>query len=138
MKKVLLIIASLLFISGCTSKMTSYQEISYSKLKEMLNNKESFILYIGSSECSHCRVFKYTIDEVITEYQVKVYYLNIVNFNDEKTNELVSLTNFEKLTPSVLFIKDGVENGNSGFNRIVGSKEKEYVVNKFKSNGYIE
>jgi thioredoxin-related protein len=60
MKKILIFLSSLVLLMslvGCSSNKT-YEEISYNKLNDMLDKKESFILFIGSNTCSACSVYK--------------------------------------------------------------------------------
>jgi predicted bacteriocin transport accessory protein len=131
----------LIFITGC-NYINSYQEISLSTLEKKVNNKDSFVLIIGSSTCSHCETYKYTIDEIIKENQINIYYIDINEFDETKLVKLKSFTNFvsdyEIGTPITLFFKDGVEDDNSGYNRIEGDKDKTYVENKLRLNGYIK
>lgn len=138
MKKIILILLGIMLLTGCSSQLKTYNEISYSGLLKKVENKETFILYIGSSECSHCKEFKYTLDEVITEYQVKVSYLNIAGFSDSRYAKLKNLVTFGGSTPTVLFIKSGVANVGSGYNKIIGSQSKDFVIDKFKYNEYIK
>lgn len=137
MKKLVLILIGIIFITGC-GKMTTYETINSNKLNEMISNKESFILYIGSSECSHCKLFSITLNEVISENQVKVYYINIVNFNDKAITDLKTKTTFNGGTPFVVFMKLGKPNIGSGYNIISGQQSKDYVIDKFTNNGYIK
>ena len=63
--KYLKIIACTLFVvllSGCGNKITTYDEINYTEYSGMIENKDTFILYIGSSNCSHCADFKPTLE----------------------------------------------------------------------------
>lgn len=56
MKKVLiLMIVPLLLICGCSKK--TYTEISYDEFKQKIDNKESFILFIGAESCAHCATY---------------------------------------------------------------------------------
>lgn len=137
MKKILMALTLLLLV-GCSLKMTTYTTIKYSDLIKKMDNKETFIIYFGSSNCSHCKAFKPVLEKVITDYQVKVYYLNIVDFDEDRLEELTSKTNFPQTTPTILFIKDGVTDWNSGFNMINGAKDEAYVIEKFTQNGYIK
>lgn len=138
MKRLLLILIGIIFIVGCSFKLSTYESINYNRLETMMKNKESFILYIGSTNCSHCQNFKPTLEAVIKDYQVKVYYLDVVDFKDADYTKLEKITTFEGGTPTILFIKKGVTNLGSGYNKIIGEQNKEYVISKFKFNGYIK
>ena len=111
------------------------KEIDYDAYKEMINNKESFILFIGSDECSHCADYEITLNRVIKKYNVEVNYLNLLDMSDEQLNEFKSQISFTG-TPTTIFIKNGEED--SHYNRIVGAVDYDEVVKKFEDNGYIE
>lgn len=113
----------------------SYTEISYSEYQEMINNKEDFILYIGSSQCSHCIEFKPTIEKVINDYDLDIKYINIYELSTKEYEVLKNKTKIQG-TPTIVFIEDGI--AKSGDNKIEGSKDYNSVVSKLKENGYIE
>lgn len=135
MKKILLIIiGSILLLTGCQFGKT-YDEIDYEQYKTMIKNKDSFILFIGSSECSHCISYKKTLNKVIKEYDVDVKYLDLSKMSDKENNEFKSQISFTG-TPTTIFVEKGEEK--SHYNRIVGDQSYEKIVDKFKDNGYIE
>lgn len=132
----LMLIISLVFVTGCEKKLSTYDEISYNKLIEKLDSKESFILYIGSASCSHCALFKGTINSVIKNYQVKVSYIDISKLTKTELNLLSSRIQYSG-TPTVAFVEKG--QASSALNkRIVGDVEYDKVVKKMQTNGYIE
>ena len=133
MKKIIIILASCLFLFGCDSN--KYQEINYNEFNKKISNKEDFILFIGSKECSHCDTFKETLNIVLDDYKVTVNYIDVSKFNKHQTKTFNSKINYSG-TPTTVFIKNGKEE--STYNRIIGSKSYDYVVEKFKINGYIE
>ena len=135
MKKVVLLISLLacFLFTGCNNK--TYDEISYDEYKNMVKTKETFVLYIGSSKCNHCRAYTETINRVIKDYDVDVKYINILDMTEKQYNEFKSQISFMG-TPTTIFLKNGKEE--SHYNRIVGAQEYDKVVNKFKQNGYIE
>ncbi len=134
LKKILLFLLPLFLLCGCV-KLTTYKEVSYKTVKKKIENKESFILYIASSECSACAMFKPTLEMVIKDYQIKVSYLNIIKMSKEEVSEFENIINFEGSTPKVYFIKDGEY---SQYNAIKGAQDYDYVVSKMKANGYIK
>lgn len=135
MKKILLIIVVLaLLLTGCKFGKT-YDEIDYEQYTHMIEKKDSFILFIGSSECSHCIAYKKTLAKVIKEYDVDVKYLDLSKMSDKENNEFKSKISFTG-TPTTIFIEKGEEK--SHYNRIVGAQDYEKVVEKFKDNGYVE
>ena len=135
MKKFLVILFfSLIFITGCGNKRTTYNEISYSDYKMMVENKESFPLVIGSSTCSACSMFKPTMEVFISKYNIDVKYIDISKLSDEEYKEFSVLVGF-KSTPTTVFYKDGEQS--SSYFRIVGSAGLSSVVDAYKRMGYI-
>ena len=80
MKKILIVLIAIctLSITGC-GKEKELISINYDELGEKIKNKDSFVLYVGSSECSHCAEFKPILEKVVKKYKLKVYYINMAN-----------------------------------------------------------
>ena len=133
MKKIIIILISCLFLFGCDKD--KYVEINYEQYNEKTINKEDFILFIGSTDCGHCDTFKDTLNLVLSDYKVSVNYIDISKFSKEQLNKFNSKINYSG-TPTTVFIENGKDS--SVYNRITGAKSYEYVVEKFKKNGYIE
>lgn len=141
MKKFLAVLfIAILFFTGC-NKLNKYEEISFKKFNEMLENKESFILFIGSSTCSHCTAYKEKVNKFVKEYQTKIYYIDIHEFSEEESAKFKTIINFEG-TPTTVFIENGEEkkdeNGNVRVYRIEGNLEYKTVVEKIKKAGFIK
>lgn len=135
MKKVIIVLFTLLFVTACFNSKP-YIEIRFKDFKEKLENKESFILYIGSSECTYCRRYEKTLKRVVDQYDVDVYYINIVSdkITDEEVKELDNIVNYSG-TPTTIFVKDGEVQGK--YNRINGAVSSDKIIEAFKRNGYI-
>ena len=137
MKKVLVILVCFtLLLVGCSSKKKTYIEIDYNGLEEKINNKDDFILVIGSSQCTNCASYKITMTDIVKKYKIDVYYIDIYQLSD---NELAKVNNKFSFsgTPVTVFIENGEEK-DPQFNRIDGAKDYDYVVEKLKKNKYIE
>lgn len=117
--------------------LTTYQKINVTQLEKMIENEEDFILYINSRDCAHCQAFKPKLNTVIQEYEVKVYGVDIYGLPTGDINRLKDIVSYQG-TPTTVFFVDGVENSESGNNRITGNLSKETIIEKFKYNGYIE
>lgn len=128
------LILGLFCITGCKKK--TYIEIKYDEFKQKIENKESFPLFIGSSQCSHCDDYKVTLNELIKEYGVKIYYIDIAKMEKEDYYEFLTYVNFGGSTPTTVFIKDGVEE--TVYNRINGALSYSKVEKKFEKAGYIK
>lgn len=134
MRKLLALFLTLILFTGCGANKT-YNEISYKDLNNMLENKEDFILFIGSNTCSACSVYKETLNGVIEEYGTDVKYIDLSKLSDKEESELLSKFPITG-TPTTVFITKGEEK--SSYNRIVGSAKKSEIIKKFKENGYIK
>jgi len=124
-----------LLITGCSSRIEGYTKISYSKFEDKIENKESFPLVIGSSECSACANYEIIMDKFIAEYQVEVFMIDLLSLDEAEYNELKTAVSFTG-TPTTVFYKDGQLT--SFYNRIDGSETKSVVEDYFRNNGYIE
>ncbi len=137
MKKIfILAIIGLSFcLTGCGNKLKTYGEIDYKTLMNMIEEKQSFILFIGSTECQHCDLYKETLNEVISKYQIKISYIDISKLSVAENAKLKTYVNYTG-TPTTAFIENGVEA--SMYDRIDGNKPMNKVVEKLKKKGYIK
>ena len=123
----------LIIISGCGNK--TYDEITYDDLNSMLEDKESFVLFIGSATCTHCDAYKVTINKVIEDYDVDIKYIDISKLSDSEVSSLQAKFPFSG-TPTTVFVEKGEEE--STFNRIEGESSYSEVVDALKENEYIK
>lgn len=136
MKKIFLsLIMVLPLFVGCGTKLTTYEEIDYEKFTEKMENKDDFILFIGSETCQHCTAFKETVNKVVTKYQVKIYYIDINKFDEIEKNKFKTYINFSA-TPTTVFIYSGEEK--TTYNRINGNLGYDKVIDRMTKEGYIK
>lgn len=133
MKKLILFLLPILLLCGCGK--STYKEITFDSFEKMIEDKESFVLFIGAESCSHCMTYKTTINEVVKEYNVDIKYIDVDRLSTKQDSALKKVASYTG-TPTTVFIKEGKEE--STYNRIVGDRDFEYVVNKLEKNGYIE
>ena len=129
MKKIVLLIIALfaLTLTGC-SKDKELININYDDLSEKIRNRESFVLYVGSSECSHCAEFKPILEKAVNKYKVDVYYINMANISAAKYNAVMKKVD-GRGTPTTVYIKDGKTESSP---RIEGESDYETIVEFFK------
>ena len=134
-KKIVVVLLTIFLITACVSNKP-YIEINYNQFKEKLENDETFIFYIGSTECSFCKRYEKTLKRVVDEYNVDVYYINVAsgNLTEDEMKELDNLVNFTG-TPLTVFVIDGEIQGK--YNRINGAVGSEKIIEAFKRNGFI-
>lgn len=133
LKKILLIVTLTFLLTGCTKG--SMVEINYKDLTKMLNNKQSFILFIGSNECSNCSNYKVTVNNIIKHYKLTYYYIDIANLSDSDVNKLQGQFYFSGV-PTTVFIEKGTEKNTN--KRIVGAVEYSTAIKALQKAGYIK
>ena len=131
MKKVLICLITILLV-GCGKP--KYTEINYEQLKEKLDNKETFVLLLGSDTCSACANYETTMTKVMKDTKIEIFYVNLHLLSEEDYNKVYSKFVVNS-TPTTIFIKDGEET--TTYNRIVGSADYKTVIEKLKTLGYI-
>ncbi|MDD2181419.1 MAG: thioredoxin fold domain-containing protein [Bacilli bacterium] len=136
MKKIIIVIlVSILFV-GC-SNAKPYTEIKYKEFTEKIENKETFIFYIGSNDCIYCERYEKALKRAVDKYEVEVFYIDVAQGKLTETEN----KNFENLinysgTPTTVFIKDGEVQ--SRYNRIEGAASTDKIIEAFERNGYID
>lgn len=131
--KFLLIGLFIVILTGCNNSNT-ITEINYSKLEDMIDNKDSFILEIVQTGCSHCEEFSPRFKAVLKNNNLKACSLNLYNLNNEEREKFSKLTTNVTGTPTVLFFKDGSETSI----KINGAVSNEKIEERLKDAGYIE
>ena len=140
MKKSFLLLLIIVFsLFGCKIKNDNEEgkiiTLDYSELKEKIENKDSFILVVTRTDCSHCAVYLPRLQDVLKEYELTAYKIEVDEWSDEETNELKDICNVSA-TPTTIFIENGEEKNTSS--RLVGSRDKDQIIQRFKAMGYIE
>lgn len=135
--KIIAVIFLLSFIFvGCSKESNQYLvDINYKEFMEKRNNKETFFIEIVQDGCINCTSFTPKLKEVLAEYQVTGYSLNITNMTEEDYKEFDLEFNISG-TPTIIFLTEGEEI--SKMQRLVGNQSKTKIVSKLKANGYIE
>lgn len=142
MKKLLIIFIGIItmFTVGCGKG--SVEEITFDQYEQMMENEDSFILFVGSATCSHCFEFKVTLERLIEDYNVDFKYIDVDNFDDNQKKNFKENIRFTG-TPTTVFIQNGKDNSCGLMScdktkRIEGAQSYETVVEILKNNGYIK
>lgn len=141
-KKYLLIVSILIVILGIIigyfifSMNDNLVKLNYDEIMEKIDNKESFVLCISRTTCSHCNVYKPKLRKVANKYDIKIYYTDVDKYSKEDLKNFSSKISFDGGTPTTLFIKNGEEKTTA--TRIEGDVSIEKIVDKLKKNGFID
>lgn len=135
MKKIgiILVLVFTIILCGCSKSYIINSSID--DIEKMVDNKESFVLYIGSKDCHNCTNFTPKLEDIINEYEINVYYIDTYNISDEDYNRLFKIVNYSG-TPTVAFISSGEDPGTQ--THIVGDVDSDKIKSAFKNNGYIK
>ena len=123
------------FVADAFLSKSYFAEIKQSEVIDKVKNKDSFVLLISQTTCSHCASYKPKLEDVANEYKVMVYYIDVDLLTKDEYNELKSYVNFSS-TPDTVFIKNGEEK--TAATRISGDASKDKIIRKLKSNGFID
>ncbi len=130
----IILICTLLYIIGKKSDFKSIEDINLTTLKTKIDNKEKFVLVITQTGCSHCMAYLPILEEIGEDYKLTFYDLNMTNLSDEEKVEFNKLVRISG-TPTTIFYTDGEEQSTT--TRLVGEKTKDKIINRLKSEGYI-
>ena len=87
----LVILVGVLFLTGCKNSLNTVKEIDFSTLQGKIENKETFILEIVQTGCSHCEEFSPRFREVLSKYDLTGYSINLSNLTEEEKNKLTKI-----------------------------------------------
>ena len=110
MKKILLcLVMMLLVVSGCASK----KEVSYlyglsvQDVITKLENDETFIVYLGTTNCSACATFAPIAEKMNENYGTQIYHVELdLEKNEELKSSLLEIMPVQ-YTPSINIVIDG-------------------------------
>ncbi len=110
-------------------------QLTFNELQEKVNNKETFILLLSQSDCSHCAQYKPILKKVLAKHDIYAYELEIDKISKEDNAKLKDIANTSG-TPTTIFIENGSEANTSS--RLVGTKTSSEIERRLKSLGYIK
>lgn len=111
-------------------------ELNVDEVIEKVNNKETFVLCISQTTCSHCASYRPKLDKISKQYDIELFYIDIDKYGQDGETELKKYISFDGSTPVTAFIKNGEEPTAS--NRIFGDSSYDKIVEKLEKNGFIK
>ena len=152
MKKIIIMLLSVLLITGCTSEekeifknykvkegitinesITEVKSLTYEEYENKIKNKDSFVLLLWQTGCGHCETFEPILNNVVDYYNIEVYSLNIGTLTDTEYAKLENKT-FVTGTPTTVAFKDGITQSK----KLIGSKDEQTVIDFLVRYGYLE
>ena len=115
------------------SEYSHINKLNLNKLEEKLKKKDSFILILTGTTCPHCLSYKPVLNEVLEEYDLEAYELDVWALTSEERTRFNELLEIEYV-PTTMFIVKGEENKDE---RKVGNILKEDIISYLKENNYI-
>lgn len=140
-KKILIYSIIIVILLGITfvflnNNKSNLIKLSYEEIIEKVNSKDSFVLVISRTNCSHCANYKPKLKKVSNKYDIKIYYIDTDELDKNTLDNFSKQFSFDGSTPTTLFIKDGEEKTTA--TRIEGDVPVERIIDKLKKNGFIK
>ncbi len=136
LKGIIICMIGIFLITGCSSESGGrFDSISYQDYRKMIENKESFVLEVMSSDCTHCKNLKPKLQKVIKDYGVVVKVMNLEALSSEDYKAFTKEIGTQS-TPTIIFYQEGYET--SVATRILGDVSSEKIIQKFQDNGIIK
>ena len=139
MKKLLLCLMTLfvvLTISGCKKEEKTYEyNYTATEVVEKIENDETFVVYLGTTTCSHCQAYGKLVPDYNKKYDLEIGHvvLDEVDKTDrEGYDALMSILPIE-YTPTTYFIIAGEMAGS-----VVGALDEEEIVDELIKYGFLE
>lgn len=133
MKKIIILIIGLFFLTGCSSK-NSLESISYDEFKEKIESKENFVAYISRTGCSHCEAYEPILIKVLKDHNLTAYKVNLANVTSAQEKSIKAKVGL-KGTPTLIYLKEGKSDIDGS---LVGESTYENTEEFFKKIGWIE
>ena len=98
-------------------------------------------MYVGRTGCGYCEKYDESIKDLLSKYDIEVYYLDIANLNDGEYEKLTATDTYFATeqwgTPTTMLYKDGVRiNMLSGY--VDSASLVEFVTSSFLTQYFVE
>ena len=133
---IVILLASLIFLNQDNKKTGSLNKINYKELTKKIENKDSFILIVSQSTCTHCASYKPKVEIIAKKHKLNIYYIDYDLEKDKTKEKFLEEYDLDGSTPITLFIKKGKQT--SIFDRIEGDISDTKVIEKFKKMRFIK
>ena len=121
-------------LMGCSKK--GYIEITYNELQTKIQNKETFVLFIGRETCTACSIYKEILNERANEHKgINIYYIDLDHFTEEEANKIDTTYDYSGTPTSFI-----IENGNlpSSYDKFTGYNIYDSLIKKLREKGILK
>jgi len=99
-----------LVLSGCSS--AGLTQVKPTEITKKFEANETFVVYLGLSYCSACKIFRSIIESVIKETKTTVYYIEYDKESQEDLDVLVNKHLIQNVAfpysfPIIFIVEDG-------------------------------
>ncbi len=114
MKKCILLLVCLLTFTACTEKDNkTLKRTSVNEIVTKIQNKETFVMVLGSKDCYSCKMLKEEMSDTIKENNITLYGVNSQDLTSTQLDQLnIAAGNFETLPVLFYVVKGEVPLGN--------------------------
>lgn len=107
-KKGLFVLLCIGLLGGCGKKVEPGEVISVTSgdILTMIENKETFVVYMGQTTCPHCQDYAPIIDEVCEEKGATIYKV-MLDLSDPENNMVFVQDYGLEYTPTTFYFEEG-------------------------------
>ena len=113
----------------------SFQELKSNDVIKKINNKDTFVLCVSQTTCSHCMMYKPTLKSLANKHNITIYYVDIDLFDEKEEKEFSKYIHIDG-TPTTIFYINGEEKTSAY--RISGNAPGNKVEEKLKKLKFID
>lgn len=107
-----------------------FEDIGFSKYKELINEEGKFIIFIGSKSCPYCNQLDSTLKEIMTKYQLAdIYFLDLSLLTENEQEELFTNMNINPSIPVLRIYNYGLKD------TIIGFQNENTLIEAFLNAG---
>ena len=110
--------------------------LTYKQIEEKIDNKDSFILVVSQSTCTHCATYKPKLEKISKKYNIDIFDIDYDLENKKTQNKFLEEFDLDGSTPITIFIKNGKQT--NLFDRLEGDVSESKAIEKFKEMGFIK
>lgn len=120
------------------TKENYISDINFYEFENLFNQSKKSVVIISKENCKYCSEVISLLNSISLDYNIEVFNLNIINFNNELASDVSKKLNeygyVDGLTtPLTLLIES-----NKLIDYVIGPSNEEYFVEIFKENGIIK